>query len=216
MNSELAAYYAERANEYDAIYFKPERQNELALLATQMAGLLEDRQVIEIACGTGYWTQFIAPKSNHITATDYNVEVLDIARKRLESHNNVSILKADAFKLNNVPDNFNGAVAAFWWSHLSKEQLREFLSVLHSKLVPGSLVVIADNNYVEGSNTPISRSDRDGNTYQIRQLSDGSKHEIMKNFPSEQEFKEAVRLFGDDIHFQNHEYFWCGWYELSA
>ncbi|MCP4491999.1 MAG: hypothetical protein GY820_32545 [Gammaproteobacteria bacterium] len=115
-----------------------------------------------------------------------------------------------------MPDSFSGALAAFWWSHLSEEQIREFLAVLHAKLLPGSLVVIADNNYIEGSNTPISRTDKAGNTYQIRQLSDGSEHEIIKNFPSEPEFKAAVHPFGDNIQFQSYKYFWCGWYEISA
>ncbi len=216
MNPKLAKYYAARANEYDAIYSKPERQDDLTSLATQMVGLLEERRVLEIACGTGFWTQFIAPKCNHITATDCNVEVLDIARVRLESHGNVSILQADAFRLDDVPDSFDGALAAFWWSHLSKEQIKKFLTVLHAKLLPGSLVVIADNNYVEGSSTPVSCSDNDGNTYQIRQLSDGSEHEVMKNFPSESEFKALVHPFADNIQFQSYKYFWCGWYEIST
>ena len=40
IDMKLATYYTDRAHEYDAIYFKPERQNNLALVVSQVAGLL--------------------------------------------------------------------------------------------------------------------------------------------------------------------------------
>jgi hypothetical protein len=44
------------------------------------------------------------------------------------------------------------------------------------------------------SNTPISRRDADGNTYQRRTLDDGSVHEVLKNFPTcEQAFSICDR-----------------------
>lgn len=216
MDRNLAKYYAERASEYDRIYLKPERQEELSILSNELAQLLAKRKVLEVACGTGYWTQFIAPNCESVLATDFNTEVLDIAKERLRNFNNILLKKSDAFKLNNLDQEFNGAFAGFWWSHLKKAQISHFLSVLHGKLLPGSLVVIADNNYVEGSSTPISREDQEGNTYQVRRLDNGSEQEILKNFANEQSFIQSVSPFSDKIGFSSLKYFWYGWYVTKA
>ena len=52
------------------------------------------------------------------------------------------------------------------------------------RLEPGATVVIVDNNYVEGSNHRITRTDEKGNTYQRRCLADGREWEVRKNFPT--------------------------------
>jgi ubiquinone/menaquinone biosynthesis C-methylase UbiE len=49
-------YYAARAPEYDSIYAKPERQADLRLIEAWLAEQCAGKQVLEVACGTGYWT----------------------------------------------------------------------------------------------------------------------------------------------------------------
>jgi SAM-dependent methyltransferase len=212
----LANYYAERANEYDQIYGKPERQEDIKLLAAHLTEMLTQRTVLEVACGTGYWTQFFAKTSKSITATDYNDEVLAIARSRLAEYANVRVQHADAFALKDVGLGCDAGFAGFWWSHLEKSHIGSFLKGFHATLLPGSRVVFADNLYVEGSSTPISRIDAHGNTYQTRRLSDGRQFEVLKNFPTEQEFKAFVNGHGQNIHFKKFVYFWCGWYDLPT
>ncbi|HEY6168738.1 MAG TPA: class I SAM-dependent methyltransferase, partial [Verrucomicrobiae bacterium] len=56
---QLAEYYARRAGEYERIYAKPERQADLAALRARLAEAFRGRRVLEIACGTGYWTEVI-------------------------------------------------------------------------------------------------------------------------------------------------------------
>jgi demethylmenaquinone methyltransferase/2-methoxy-6-polyprenyl-1,4-benzoquinol methylase len=210
----LAEYYARRASEYDRIYMKPERQADIGDLASRLAEILAGRTILELACGTGFWTQFLAPRAASILATDINPEMLEIARRRLHGSPNVSFQRADALTLRDVGGGYTGCLAAFWWSHLRKDRVRSFLEVLHSRLAPGARVVFADNVYVEGSSTPISRTDADGNTYQMRRLMDGSGHEVLKNFPSESEFLRATGEFGRGGRFCTLKYFWYGWYEL--
>jgi SAM-dependent methyltransferase len=212
---ELAKYYADRASEYDAIYSKPERQGDIKLLSSHLTELLSNRRVLEVACGTGYWTQFYGPHTNSTVATDYNDEVLLIARRRIEAHSNIRVEQSDAYSLDNIPDDFDAGVAAFWWSHLLKSGIAAFLEVFHSKLMPSGLVIITDNIYVEGSSTPISRTDSDGNSYQTRRLKNGSRYEVLKNFPSESEFRSQVAPYGENIQFRKLTYFWIGCYTLQ-
>lgn len=41
-----------------------------------MEKIFEDKRVLEVACGTGFWTQFVTKVSTHITAIDFSNEVL--------------------------------------------------------------------------------------------------------------------------------------------
>jgi len=214
-NLELAQYYADRASEYDAIYAKPERRDDIELLSSFLTEQLSNRRVLEIACGTGFWTQFFGPYTLSTTTTDYNEEVLSIARGRLGAYDNIRVEMSDAYSLDNISGEFDAGIAAFWWSHLEKAKIARFLQTFHAKLLPGSLVVMTDNIYVEGSSTPLSRTDDQGDSYQLRQLKDGRTYEILKNFPSETEFRKQIAPYGKDIQFRIFTYFWCGCYTLA-
>ena len=52
---DMRAYYAQRAAYYERVYFKPERQDDLRSMEAWMATAFAGRQVLEIACGTGWW-----------------------------------------------------------------------------------------------------------------------------------------------------------------
>lgn len=75
---------------------------------------------------------------------------------------------------------------------------------------------MTDNHYVEGSSTPIAREDNNGNTYQMRELSDGSIHEVLKNFIKKDEFMMRITPFGEDSRFSSLEYFWLAQYRLKT
>src|SRR6186997_1836630 len=89
-------YYAARASEYDAIYRKPERQADLRAIEQWLPPRLAGARVLEIACGTGYWTQFIAPVARHVTALDAAPETLAIAKARVPG-SNVEFVVGDAY-----------------------------------------------------------------------------------------------------------------------
>ena len=52
-------YYNRRAAEYEQIYRRddPARQAELSSLTLAMQQTLAGRRVLELACGTGFWTE---------------------------------------------------------------------------------------------------------------------------------------------------------------
>src|SRR5579872_3361592 len=78
--SDLQQYYARRASEYEAIYAKPERQSDLAAMTAAIVDAFRGRRVIEIACGTGWWSRHIASSAASLDAFDINDETLAIAR----------------------------------------------------------------------------------------------------------------------------------------
>jgi demethylmenaquinone methyltransferase/2-methoxy-6-polyprenyl-1,4-benzoquinol methylase len=88
------------------------------------------------------------------------------------------------------------------------EQLDAFLASAAAALAPGALLAFLDNRYVEGSSTPVSRRDAQGNSYQLRTLDDGSRHEVLKNFPDEGELLRRASRRGWGAHVELLEHFW--------
>jgi demethylmenaquinone methyltransferase/2-methoxy-6-polyprenyl-1,4-benzoquinol methylase len=214
--SSLRQYYAARAREYERIYDKPERQADLRRLEHVIPGYFVGRDVLEIACGTGYWTQFIAPVARRTTAIDINPETLEIARSKPIPADRARFELADIYDLPPAYRNFSGAFAGFWWSHVPRAGRRAFMDALHSTLDTRAIVVALDNRYVDGSSTPISHTDADGNSYQRRRLADGSEHVVLKNFPTNAELVTEIGSNGTAIEYLELEYYWLVKYELAA
>jgi len=189
--SPMQSYYAARAGEYDAVYRKPERQPDLRTIEQWLPAVLRGRRILELACGTGYWTRFLAPAASSIVAIDSADETLRIARERVPQAN-VSFSVGDAYAPGRPGTVFDAAFAGFWFSHVPRERQVEFLTALNAALQPGARVVFLDNLFVEGSSSPICEEDARGNTYQSRSLSDGSTHRVLKNFPSEADLHALV------------------------
>jgi len=209
----MQAYYAARANEYDRIYAKPERQGDLRQIEAWLPTVFDGRRVLEIACGTGYWTQFYAPVARAALGIDSAQETLDIARARLPA--SVSLQKGDAYDLASVEGTFDAAFAGFWWSHIPRQRVPEFLEGLHAQLSPGAQVVFLDNRFVPGSSSPIAERDAEGNTFQVRTLQDGSSHRVLKNFPSREELLAALKPYVAQCDYREWPYFWALRYTLK-
>ncbi len=208
LDETMHAYYAARAPEYDRVYRKPERQADLRAIEQWLASTLRDRAVLEVACGTGYWTRFLASSARELVAVDASAEVLRIATARAGLEN-VAFVRGDAYRLPLASRRFDGAFAGFWFSHVPRSRRRAFLHGLHRHLVPGSRVVLLDNRFVEGSSTPVCEHDQEGNTYQLRPLAGRSTQRVLKNFPSEEELRQAVATAADELRYREWQYFWA-------
>ncbi|WP_326537957.1 class I SAM-dependent methyltransferase [Pseudorhodoferax sp.] len=215
MSTALHQYYAARAAEYDRVYDKPERQPDLRAIAQWLPQVLGGRRILEIACGTGHWTQFLAPVANGMLALDASHETLRIAQSRVQA-GAVGFVRGDAYRLPVAQQKFDGAFAGFWYSHIPQRRVREFVQGLHATLLPGAKVVLLDNRFVEGSSTPIAERDAAGDTYQWRTLEDGSRHRVLKNFPSERALREAVAGLADEVRVHQWPYFWALEYVAGA
>ncbi|MFG6447938.1 class I SAM-dependent methyltransferase [Roseateles sp. BYS180W] len=211
---EMHQYYAGRAPYYDAVYLKPERQQDIAWLREHLPQRLAGREVLEVACGTGYWTQHIAPVAQHMVATDANAEPLAFARQR-PGVQQVHFTLADAYALGPELGQFDAAFAGLWFSHVPLERQAEFLHGLHQRLKPGARVLMIDNSTVQLQDFPIAETDAAGNTYQHRALRDGSVHRVLKNFPTEAQLRTLLAPMAQGVQFRALDNFWMVEYELA-
>jgi ubiquinone/menaquinone biosynthesis C-methylase UbiE len=209
----LKAYYAARAREYERVYARPERQADLRQLEILLPSMFAGRRVLDVACGTGYWTRFLAREASAIVAVDVTAEALEVAAKKPWPSGRVGFQVADAYALPDELGFFDAAFAGFWWSHVPARDRARFLASLDRRLIAGARVVLLDNLFVAGSSTPIAYRDADGNTYQRRRLDDGSEHVVVKNFPSETELRGEIGAFGRDMQFTALQYYWLFSYE---
>ncbi len=215
-NGDLAEYYQQRASEYDAVYRKPERQQDLATLRRLLPPLTAGRHVLEIAAGTGYWTQVIAAAAASVTATDLNPQTLAIAATRDYGQAAVRLLTADAYGLEEVPGDFGLVFCGFWWSHIRRGDIASFLAGVSRRVAPGTELVLLDNRRVPGSNHPIARTSPDGDTYQQRRLLDGREYEVLKNFPSREQLAADLAPWAAALQLTELEYFWLARCVLSG
>ena len=212
LDTPIKQYYASRASEYDEVYEKPERQADIVALRAWLESLFVGRRVLDIACGTGYWTQSIVQVVAELVGVDSADSTLEIARSRIRQPK-VSFVVGDAYALAGDLGVFDAAFLGFWLSHVPRSRRRAFVEHVGSRLEPGARIVFVDNCYVEGSNHPISRYDDDGNSYQTRSLANGSMHEVMKNFPSESQLHEMIAGIGCNALYKKLDYYYGFCYE---
>ena len=190
----MEEYYRRRAREYEEIYFRdePVRQKELKEISTRLRDVFRGRRVLDVACGTGFWTKVLSETATRMTAVDVTDEMLRIAENK-NYRCPVDICRSDAFCLPFADGVFDGGMANFWISHVPKAQLDDFLSEFHRVLESGARIFVVDNMYVHGVGGELVTRVGDQNTYKMRKLNDGSEHLVLKNYYS---VEELVALFG--------------------
>jgi demethylmenaquinone methyltransferase/2-methoxy-6-polyprenyl-1,4-benzoquinol methylase len=213
MNSDMISYYKERAKEYEKIYNKPERQNDLMIAEQILQEIFSGKNVFEIACGTGYWTEKISKTARSIVATDINDTVIEVAKSKTYS-TVVSFKIADIFNVDETTK-FDSLFGAFIWSHIKLQNLENFINISNRLVESNGTVVFIDNNYVEGSSSPVTYTDDFGNTYQTRKLENDTIHRVLKNFPAKQFIRELLGEKVSDIKFISLHYYWILKYTVN-
>ncbi len=208
MNKNLVSYYSDRAREYEKVYLNSAEQGDLQTAEKILKDLFVQKTVLEIACGTGYWTERIAKTATTIYATDINQNVIEIARKRQTE--NITFAVADMFDF--TPDKkFEGVFGGFIWSHILLQDLDKFIGKIKSLFKPNGILVFIDGNAVEGTNHDfknITKTDEYGNTFQTRTLENGSSHLVLKNFPTKEFLIEKLSSVATEINFIKLKYYW--------
>lgn len=82
MSENIIKYYRERAKEYEQIYEwrDPNRKKEQDNLVEEVKESLRGKRVLDIGCGSGYWTKIYSEVAEHIVSIDINQSVLETLR----------------------------------------------------------------------------------------------------------------------------------------
>jgi SAM-dependent methyltransferase len=208
ITNQLAQYYAVNADNYDQVYADEARFDDLDDLQEMIAGLLEGHTVLELACGTGYWTEVIAANADKVLATDILDEMIARAATRRFPEGNVAFRKVDGLDLPEDLGTFTCVFIGFWWSHLKRDEQDALLAQLRVRLGSDVSLILLDDAYVEGSSTTIARTDAQGNTYEIVAAPDGERFELPKNYPADSALRK--RLGGEvrEIRIERLTYYW--------
>ncbi len=212
---EMRNYYEARAPVYDRVYQYPERQEDLRLLEARVSASFSGCNVLEVAAGTGYWTQFIAQSAARVLATDATQAALDQVAARPPGAAAVTTCVADAYELGALGHRFNAAFAGLWFSHVPRARWGEWLANLHDTLEDGALVVLMDNSQAQCERFPITFTDDDGNTFQDRSRDVAQSYRVLKNFPTEAELLRLA-VNGTDHRFEALAQYWWFEYRYSA
>lgn len=211
--SDLVEYYRERAEEYDEIYEwrDPHRQEEQLLLGETIKESLEGRRVLEVACGTGYWTRILSQTAESIMATDLGQEVMELAKEKKYACP-VTFRKEDAYNLSFSNGSYDGGFSFSWFSHIPRKRVDSFLTGFHRVLKAGSRVFMADNAYIPGVGGKLIKLASSEDTYKKRTLKDGREFTIIKNYYSADELKTIFNRHVNGFDLDNIFHGNCFWY----
>ena len=208
ITEQSAQFYAKSAALTDAIYDVPERQDDLEEMIERVAAMLDGHTVLELACGTGYWTAVLAESAERVLATDINPEMLALGQARGLPADKVQWRQVDAFDLPADLGDFTAVFIGFWWSHIRRDQQEKFLAQLRARFGKDTLLVLLDDVYVEGSSPTVARTDLEGNTYKIETAPDGERYEIPKTYPSDSALRKRLANATREIRITRLEYYW--------
>jgi demethylmenaquinone methyltransferase/2-methoxy-6-polyprenyl-1,4-benzoquinol methylase len=154
-------------------------QVEMALRAFSVSGT-----VLELAGGTGWWTERLAQSADHLTVVDSSPEVLDINRVRT-ARTDVEYVVADLFAWQ-PESTYDVVFFSFWLSHVPRQRCAAFWSMVRTCLSPGGRVFLIDNHN-DPHHDPIRGADfKDPYVLQyepdrhVRRLDDGREYNVVK------------------------------------
>jgi len=192
---EMHRYYEDRVPYHDMYMGYSDNaamERLLAPLVELVGEALGGRDVLEVACGTGNWTQVLSRRCRSVVATDLFEGYLELARGKDYARGNVTFRRADAYSLEGIGGGFSAAFSADWWSHMPRSRVPVFLRALHGRLGPGAKVVMLDMLRTPALQAWFSHVDEGGDEVQRRELPNGREYLVVKNYPTEAELRASL------------------------
>ena len=188
---DMIAYYKARADEYDEWFYRRGRYDrgpelnarwfaEIDEVFAAFDALAMSGDVLELAAGTGIWTERLLHTASTITIVDASPEMIAINQARMASER-VSYAQADLFTWH--PTRLYDTVCfGFWISHVPLERLDAFLAMVASALRPGGKVFFVDGRREQSSTAVNHVLPEQGSQVMTRKLNDGRAFQIVKNY----------------------------------
>jgi len=202
--SDQVAYYRARAGEYDEWFLREGRYDrgaehraqwfgEIATIRRALAATIHDRNVLELACGTGLWTEQLAKQNRSVVAVDASPEVIAINENRVRA-DHVRYEVADLFRWS-PRARFEAVFFAFWLSHVPAGRFDGFWATVQSALEPGGKVFFVDS-LLEQTSTATDHTAIDDSGVVRRKLNDGREFDIVKVFYQPETLEDRLTGLG--------------------
>lgn len=195
---EQIAYYRHRAPEYDETSRPP--GDPFASYGRELEAALADfaprGRVLEIACGTGWWTKQLLKYASDVTALDSSPEMLALTAERVGGDPRVHYVEANVFAWK--PDaSYDVVFCANWLSHVPPTRFDEFWRVVREALVPeGRAFFIEEGQDAWRHEEPLEES---GVPLVRRTLGDGTSYRVVKIYWDVRELQRRLTDLGWDI-----------------
>lgn len=215
-HEETIEYYQMRAGEYDKVYTRdhPGRQAELAELYALSRQTLRGCNVLDLACGTGYWTRLISEKAASIIGVDINSATIREAEKKTYNCP-VKFVLADIFEAPFKPGEFDGLLMTFLLSHVRRQDLDQMARKIKGILRPGSPAFLCDNNLICEMKPDLIWDKEHINSYKRRTLESGREYRILKNYFEADELRGILENWGTVEKMMFNTYYWSAVLTLS-
>ena len=219
--AEQRAFYRARAPEYDEWWQRRghyaggeerllEWHSQVARVDAALENFGPEGNVLELAGGTGWWTQRLAQRADRLTVVDSAPEALALNRERV-GRSDVRYDVSDIFEWQ--PDtSYDVVFFSFWLSHVPRARFGDFWSLVRSCLSPSGRVFLIDNR-----NDPVPDSSaRDpyvveyGPDLHLRTLSDGSQFRVVKVMYEPGELESLIAAEGWLVEMQATRWFIFG------
>ncbi len=202
ITDEMKSYYDQRAPWHDELmnYQGIDQMEKLFQpIIEKIEPIIVNQTVLEIACGTGNWTQVLTKRAKYVTAIDSSKQSLDIAKQKLQETKNLSFKLIDAYSIDTLTSRYDTVFAADFFSHIPKTKIDSFLLSLHKVMQPKSQIIFLDMSVKREFQQETVYIDSDENRVSKRELPDGTSYDVVKNFHSEYELLSIFSKFGNNI-----------------
>jgi ubiquinone/menaquinone biosynthesis C-methylase UbiE len=170
-------------------WFAEVEQVRAALKAWQPRG-----RVLELACGTGLWSQHLAKRAERLTLVDSSAEALALAKERLGPAE-VELIEANIFDWRPT-QRFDCVFFGFWLSHVPAERFAAFWNLVRDCLAPEGRVFFVDSRFTASSTARDHSLVSPQHSTVTRRLNDGREYTIVKIFYDTERLRSELAGLG--------------------
>jgi demethylmenaquinone methyltransferase/2-methoxy-6-polyprenyl-1,4-benzoquinol methylase len=202
------AYYRARASEYDQWWGRegqydhgPEWNEgwfaEVEEVRRSLRAFGPRGRVLELACGTGWWTGELVKYQTSVTALDSSPETLELNRARVRS-SDIRYVETDVFRWQ-PDDRYDLVFFSFWLSHVPPERFEAFWELVVSAVGAKGRVFFVDSLRSERSGGRDQPAIDERGVMVRRRLNDGREFRIVKVYYSPEDLAGRLRSLGWNI-----------------
>jgi 2-polyprenyl-3-methyl-5-hydroxy-6-metoxy-1,4-benzoquinol methylase len=207
--NEQQHYYNERAAEYDhwwlriGRYDRGEEENAIWFAEQEEARAAFDTldwsgDIVELAAGTGIWTEWLAERARSVTILDGAQKMIALNAARLSARglsHKASFQQLDLFDWE-PGRTWDGLFVGYFLSHVPAARYEQMLAAIGTAIRPGGAFAMIDGRREERSSSPDQPPPGPDTEIMTRRLNDGREFTIVKRYDEPEDLRAALARHG--------------------